>query len=123
MAKQKTKVEKYNEILEYIKDNEELTNFINDEISNIKKAYSNRKPTATQKENETLMVYITSEFERLADKGFISQADFYKATTISEIKELTPQKLSPLLNKLVAKDVLIKTKVKNTSQYMLKTEE
>ena len=84
MAKQKTKVEKYAEILEYIKDNEELTNFINDEISNIKKAYSNRKPTATQKENEVLMDYIASEFSRLSDVGFwISYATMLLATIIS----------------------------------------
>lgn len=120
MAKQKTKVEKYAEILEYIKDNEELTNFINDEISNIKKAYSNRKPTATQKENEVLMDYIASEFSRLSDVGYLSQADFQKQTTVPEIKTLTPQKLSPLLNKLVAKDILIKVVVKNVSTYMIR---
>ena len=120
MAKQKTKVEKYAEILEYIKDNEELTNFINDEISNIKKAYSNRKPTPTQKENEILLDYITSEFNRLNDVGYLTQAEFQKQTTVSELKTLTPQKLSALLNKLVAKDILIKVVVKNVSTYMIR---
>jgi len=122
MAKQKTKMEKFNEILVQYNLTAEHRELIENEIALLTKASSNRKPTATQVENENLMVYIESEFERLADSGFISQAEFHKATTITEIKELTPQKLSPLLNKLVAKDVLIKTKVKNVSKYMLKSE-
>jgi hypothetical protein len=122
MAKQKTKMEKFNEILVQYNLTAEHRELIENEIALLAKASSNRKPTATQVENENLMVYIESEFERLADSGFISQAEFHKATTITEIKELTPQKLSPLLNKLVAKDVLIKTKVKNVSKYMLKSE-
>lgn len=122
MAKQKTKMEKFTEMLSQYDLTAEHRELIENEIALLAKASSNRKPTATQVENENLMVYIESEFERLADSGFISQAEFHKATTITEIKELTPQKLSPLLNKLVAKDVLIKTKVKNVSKYMLKSE-
>lgn len=122
MAKQKTKMEKFTEMLSQYNLTAEHRELIENEIALLAKASSNRKPTATQVENENLMVYIESEFERLADSGFISQAEFHKATTITEIKELTPQKLSPLLNKLVAKDVLIKTKVKNVSKYMLKSE-
>ena len=122
MAKQKTKMEKFTEMLSQYNLTAEHRELIENEIALLTKASSNRKPTATQVENENLMVYIESEFERLTDSGFISQAEFHKATTITEIKELTPQKLSPLLNKLVAKDVLIKTKVKNVSKYMLKSE-
>jgi hypothetical protein len=120
MAKQKTKMEKFTEMLSQYNLTDEHRELIENEIALLAKANSNRKPTATQRENEVLMDYIVSEFSRLSDEGYISQADFQKKTTIDALKVLTPQKLSPLLNKLVAKDLLIKVVVKNVSTYMIR---
>lgn len=110
MAKKKTKTELFNEMLscEAIAENAEWKALIENEIALIAKANSNRKPTATQLENEKLATYVTSEFERLRADGFISQKEFHSKTTCDSIKELTPQRLTPILNKLVAQNVLLK---------------
>lgn len=110
----KTKKEKYNEILNYIKDNAELTEFVNAEIEKLEKNNTNRKPTERQLENDRLAVIIASEFERLKDKGFITQKEFRANTTSENVKALTPQRLTPILNKLVAQNVLVK--VQNTKK-------
>ena len=109
MAKKKTKKELFTELLAFVEGNAEYTEFINNEIALLDKQSSNRKPTARQNENEELAVYVTSEFERLSTEGFITQKDFHSKTTCDALKGLTPQRLGPILNKLVAKNVLIKS--------------
>ena len=68
---------------------------------------------------EELMELVTNEFENLRSKGFITQAEFAKSVTDSRLKGLTPQRIQPLLNKLVAKNVLIKSTSKNTPVYTI----
>lgn len=110
MAKKKTKAELFTEMLacDEVVANPEWKALIENEIALLVKANSNRKPTKTQVENERLAEVVIAEFERLADRGFITQKEFHSATTVAEIKEMTPQKLGPILTKLVAKNLLIK---------------
>lgn len=123
MAKKKTKAELFTEMLacDKVIANLEWKALIENEIALLNKANSNRKPTKTQLENERLAELVIGEFERLKDKGFITQKDFHSATTIAEIKELTPQKLAPILNKLVAKDLLVKVNGTKGFTYMVST--
>lgn len=116
MAKRKTKTELFKEMLEQYELNDEHRTLIENEIALIAKANSNRKPTKIQLENEKLATYVTSEFERMRADGFLTQKEFHNKTTCDSIKELTPQKLAPILNKLVAKNVLLKVE-NNKKEY------
>lgn len=118
MAK-KTKTELFNEILNDYPLSKEHREMIEHEIALLAKSSENRKPTARQKENEELMELVVNEFENLRSKGFITQAEFAKSVTDGRLKGLTPQRIQPLLNKLVAKNVLIKSTSKNTPVYTI----
>lgn len=52
--KKLTKKEKYGMVLNYIQDNELLTEFINNEIALLEKKASSTSKTSTQKENEVI---------------------------------------------------------------------
>jgi len=123
MAKKKTKAELFTEMLscDKVVENAEWKALIKNEIALLMKANSNRKPTKTQVENERLAEVVIAEFERMADKGFITQKEFHSATTVAEIKEMTPQKLAPILNKLVAKNLLIKVDNSKGATYAVAT--
>jgi hypothetical protein len=123
MAKKKTKAELFTEMLacDEVVANPEWKALIENEIALLVKANSNRKPTKTQVENERLAEVVIAEFERLADMGFITQKEFHSATTVAEIKEMTPQKLAPILNKLVAKNLLIKVDNSKGATYAVAT--
>lgn len=121
MAKKKTKSELFTEMLSAYNLNDEHKALIENEIALLTKANSNRKPTKTQVENERLAEIVIAEFERLADKGFMTQKEFHSATTVGDIKSMTPQKLAPILNKLVAKNLLIKVENTKGSTYAVAT--
>ena len=110
MAQKQTKIEICNEMLacDKVVANPEWKAYLENEIALHTKANSNRKPTKVQVENERFAEIVITEFERMVDKGFITQKEFHNATTVAEIKDMTPQKLTPILNKLVAKNLLIK---------------
>jgi len=118
MAK-KTKTELFNEILNDYPLSKEHREMIEHEIALLVKSSENRKPTARQKENEELMELVVNEFENLRSKGFITQAEFTKSITDGRLKGLSPQRIQPMLNKLVAKNVLIKSTSKNTPVYTI----
>lgn len=123
MAKKKTKAELFTEMLacDEVVANPEWKALIENEIALLVKANSNRKPTKTQVENERLAEIVIAEFERLADRGFITQKEFHSATTVAEIKEMTPQKLGPILIKLVARNLLIKVDNSKGATYAVAT--
>ena len=123
MAKKKTKIEICNEMLacDKVVANPEWKAYLENEVALHTKANSNRKPTKTQVENERLAEVVIAEFERLADMGFITQKEFHSATTVAEIKEMTPQKLGPILTKLVARNLLIKVDNSKGATYAVAT--
>ena len=89
--------------------------FINHEIDLLaKKNAGDKKPTATQLQNEALKVAIAEGME---------QNRFYSCTEI--IKEvpacagLNPQKISPLMNQMVEAGIMTKTVEKRRSFFAL----
>lgn len=95
--KKLTKKEKYGMVLDYIKDNEMLVEFINNEIELLSKKSSRTTPTKTQVENEFVKEKIVATLVGLN-----------KFVTISELQDANPeladysnQKISALLKQLV----------------------
>ena len=100
-----TKREMFNLIATINADNEEIVNFCNHEIDLLNAKSSNKTMTKTQKENVTIMENIASA---LADIG--------NAVTVTELLnhgvegfELSNQKASALLRKMVADGKVVKT--------------
>ena len=94
---------------------QEQIDFINHEIDLLtKKNTGDKKPTATQLQNEALKISIAEGME---------QNRLYSCTEI--IKEipacagLNPQKVSPLLNQMVEAEILTKTVEKRRSYFAL----
>lgn len=106
MAKIKTltKKEKYGMVLDYIKDNEMLVEFINNEIELLNKKSSKNTLTKTQIENEKLKEKILAtlvELDKYATITEIQEANI-------ELAELSNQKISALLKQLVDTNIVEK---------------
>lgn len=106
MAKIKTltKKEKYGMVLDYIKDNEMLVEFINNEIELLNKKSSKNTLTKTQVENEKLKEKILAtlvELDKYATITEIQEANI-------ELAELSNQKISALLKQLVDTNIVEK---------------
>ena len=113
MANKKTKKEFFNEILEVVKDNAELVEFVNHEIELLNKKSARRGETAKQKENNEYIKLILDEL-------IVSE----NALTISEIQEnvtelsgLKNQKMSALLTKLVNEGKVDRIKDKKITRF------
>ena len=109
--KKMTKREKFGMLLsiEEVAKNEILVEFINHELELLdKKSASSkdgiRKPTKTQQENEVLQDLILQSME---DEKLYTISDLQ--AEISELAELSNQKVSALLKKLVDTKKVIKT--------------
>lgn len=94
--KKLTKKEKYGMVLDYIKDNEMLVEFINNEINLLTKKANSSSKTKTQKDNEVIKEKIIASLTEIA-----------KPVTITELQKLdeemgshSNQKLSALLKQL-----------------------
>ena len=117
MANKKTKKELFVEVLEKVKGNEELTNFITHELELIEKKAQARKNvvTAKQKENEKISEEI---YSNLVEAGV--------ALTIKELqdkldnKTLSNQKISALLAKMVDEGKVERIKEKKITKYLVK---
>lgn len=95
--KKLTKKEKYGMVLDYIKENEMLVEFINNEINLLTKKASSSSKTKTQIENETIKEKIVAILNELDNP--ITITDLQK--TNSEMGAYSNQKLSALLTQLV----------------------
>lgn len=104
MAKTKTKREFYGELLEIVKGNEELTNFINHELELLDKKSASHTQTKTQKENESIKETIVETL-----KGFDKKVTIQELQESNpELAELSNQKISALLTQLVNAKVINK---------------
>lgn len=102
--KKLTKKEKYGMVLDYIKDNEMLVEFINNEIELLNKKSSKNTLTKTQVENEKLKEKILAtlvELDKYATITEIQEANI-------ELAELSNQKISALLKQLVDTNIVEK---------------
>ncbi len=104
-----TKVEMFNAIKEVVADNQEMVAFIEHEIELLQKKSTNRKPTKTQAENESLKNEILST---LTDKG-MTVTEIQKKSEI--LGEVSNQKVSALLRQLVEVGAVEKTIEKKKS--------
>lgn len=102
--KKLTKKEKYVMILDYIKDNEMLMEFINNELELLSKKSSRTTPTKTQVENEKIKEKIVTTLVEL-DK-YATITDIQNANT--ELADLSNQKISALLKQLYDNKVIDK---------------
>ena len=105
------------EVLELVECNckEEMLNFLRHEIDLLERKSSSPKKTASQEENERIMVLLT---ESLAEVG--------KPVTISELWEKVPrtkkysnQKISALFRKMIEEGTVVKTIDKKKSYFSL----
>ena len=97
MEKRLTKKDYFERLGEIVKDNKELTDFINHEIELLNKKNSKSSETKTQKENVIIMETILNELVRL-DRA-VSITELQKES--EALKDFSNQKLSALLKKLV----------------------
>lgn len=106
MAKIKTltKKEKYGMVLDYIKDNEMLVEFINNEIELLNKKSSKNTLTKTQIENEKLKEKIIATLVELNKYATIT--DIQNANM--ELADLSNQKISALLKQLYDNKIIEK---------------
>ena len=96
-----TKKEKFNMVLEMVKDNAELKKFIEHELELLEKKSGSSKETKLQKENAVLknkLVIALAEFSEP-----ITIADF-QAKSNSELATLSTSKLSSLLNQMAKEE-------------------
>lgn len=92
---------------------EDAVDFINDRKEKAQKKAGNRKPTATQKENEVLKDAI---LDVLTDKG-ITISDMLK--TIPKLEGYSNQKVSALMRQLVLSGKVVRVKEGKTTLFAL----
>lgn len=95
--KKLTKKEKYGMVLDYIKDNEMLVEFINNEINLLTKKASSSSKSKNQLENENIKEKLVAILNELDNP--ITITDLQKAN--SEMGAYSNQKISALLTQLV----------------------
>ena len=117
MEKRMTKRDNYNEILAIVTElgREDLVNFVNHEIELLNKRANSNTLTKTQKENLELVEVIYNIL-----------VDVAKAVTIAEIQEanatlaeLSNQKVSALLKKLVDAERVVKVVEKGKAYFSI----
>lgn len=102
--KKLTKKEKYGMVLDYIKDNEMLVEFINNEIELLNKKSSKNTLTKTQIENEKIKEKIVATLVELNKYATIT--DIQNANM--ELADLSNQKISALLKQLYDNKIIEK---------------
>lgn len=118
--KKLTKREKFEMLLNVaeVQANEVLVEFINHELELLAKKNASgqglRKPTKTQLENEAFLTDIKNHFEEVQAPKTIAELQ----TEVESLTELTNQKVSALLKKLVDNGTLTKEVIKKKTYFM-----
>lgn len=113
--KKTTKKEMFTKLLDYVKDDVALTEFINHEIALVEKKNSApKKPTARQNENETLKDDILAYM--VADTEY-TISDLQE--NIPSLKELSNQRISAIVSQLVDDNSLTRVIKKRKSYFSL----
>lgn len=113
-AKKVTKRERYAQLLEIVKDNAELVEFINHEVELLdrKKSSGSRKLTPIQLENEELKKHILA---------FMNENQMYLISEllkeVDELEGFSNQKVASLMNMLVKEGKAKKEEVKRKVYY------
>ena len=113
MADKMTKRDYFNRILAYAHDEDKA--FIEHELDLLaKKNSGEKKPTATQKENEETKVLILNV---LADGSAKTIGEICK--TDETLKELSSQKVSALVRQLVLDNKVVRNEIKRKAYFSL----
>ena len=117
MTKKITKRDRFNQLLAIaeVKENPGLVEFIKHELElREKKNSSDKKPTATQIENEGIKEVILDTLS--ADKG-LTITEMQKAN--AELADLSNQKISALIRQLIADKLVVKEEIKRKAYFKL----
>ena len=107
-----TKKEKFNMVMELVKGNEMLEEFIAHELELLEKKSGSSKETKTQKENAILknqLVFALAELQ--TEKGRAVTITEFKLESKSDLALLSTSKLSTLLNQMTKEE---KPRIKRT---------
>lgn len=109
-----TKKEMFNAIRNEVIGNEEMVAFIDKEIALLeKRASAPRKPSARQVENESIKQAILSHLMAVDAPRSIKEMQ----SEVSELSELTSQRISALLSQMVKAETLVKSYEKKTPYF------
>lgn len=116
MANKKTKRDYFMELRELVGDNADLIGFIDNELGLLdKKKNAERKPTATQLENEGLRAKILVALAEVDEPKSIKEIQ----GMVAELNDLSNQRVSRLLKDLVDNGKVVKTYVKKVAHFAL----
>ena len=111
----KTKKVFYNELLNVVKGNDELVNFIKHEIELLEKKASSKTPSKTQIENESIKETIKNILTESVKPMTITDIQ----TQSTKLAELSNQKMSALLTQLVNENVVVRTVDKKKAYFAI----
>ena len=100
--KKLTKKEKYGMVLDYIKENEMLVEFITNEMELLSKKSARTAPTKTQVENENIKNVIVDTLKALDRPVIITELQ----SANPELATYSNQKISALLTQLVNANIV-----------------
>ena len=119
MANKKTKRNYFEEILNLVEGNEELTNFVNHELELLDKKNANRGTSKTQKENEGIKDEVIKALRVIGEPVTITELQAKDET----MAQYSNQKLSALLKQLVETNKVIRTQDKKKALFEVNDEQ
>lgn len=111
----RTKREYFSEILEMVAENVELANFVNRELHLLDK--KNKSKSKAQLEAEANTVALT---EKIVDFFKVNPVEKFSATELANANDETVQKVTSILTKLVADEILVRKVSKGKANFSLK---
>ena len=113
--KKTTKKEYFNQLLEIVKGNNELTDFITHEIELLERKATRKSLTSNQVANNNIKDVIVATLKELAKPSTIT--DIQNANT--ELAELSNQKISALLTQLINSNLVIRVVEKKKAYFSI----
>lgn len=111
--KKMTKRDYFKEILEIVKENEDLTNFINHELELLDKKNSKSTMTKTQTENENIKKVIVNALTEIGTPVTITELQ----KKCVDLENYSNQKISALLKQLVDNEIVKKVVEKRITRF------
>lgn len=113
--KKMTKRDYFKEILEIVKENEDLTNFINHELELLDKKNSKSTMTKTQTENENIKKVIVDTLTEIGTPVTITELQ----KRCVDLENYSNQKISALLKQLVDNEIVKKVVEKRVTRFYI----
>ena len=111
--KKMTKRDYFKEILEIVKENEDLTNFINHELELLDKKNSKSTMTKTQTENENIKNVIVNALTEIGTPITITELQ----KRCVDLENYSNQKISALLKQLVDNEIVKRVVEKKVARF------